>query len=201
MLTTALCAAALPFVMDPDHGLAVTSRYGGISNPTLYFFSGLVFITSFFATTGFLFGFYSEWCKQRPCVYYHSSSSRWMWVALVLTGFVVMMTATRMMIEGHCCNVDKSGIPRDWTDLTLPTKDVCNRLKVATGIGYVSFVLSVAWSLINMFLTEETSDKMQMADTGVVEVLFALWTFGATWLTFDDVKSPAMDMGNLFFFA
>jgi hypothetical protein len=202
VLTVAVWAAALPFIMDPDYNLAVTRRYGSISNPILYFFSWAAFITSFFIMMGYLFQCYSSRCSdRRPAIFSCSASSHWLWVGLVLTSFVVMMTANRMVIEGHCCKVNKdSDPPRDWSDPTLPTKEVCDRLKVAVGLGTASAVLSFAWFLVNTFLVSSKNSILMCVDTVTVGLLLVLWTFGATWLTFNENKSPGADLCNLYFF-
>lgn len=187
--------------MDPDYRLTVTSRYGDISNPILYFFSWAAIIVSYFIMVGYLMKRYSEWCERPPYAIYSSSSSPWVLVGFILTCFVVMMSANRMVIEGHCVDNDEdSDISRDWSDPTLPSKEVCNRLTSGTSAGTVSLVIYFVWLVINAIVVDEKYDGMLLIDVFLSGAMLFLWTFAAVWLTFDENESPAKDVCNLFFF-
>lgn len=196
-----MLAAALPFAMDPDHRLAVASRYGGIFNPNLYFFAWASLIMSYFIMMGCFARYHWEWCKRkhRTAGVRHFYSSFTMWCGVVMTSFVVMMSANRMIVEGTCRNDDK-GISNQtgWPD--APTSEVCDRLKTASGLATISLMVSLAWSIVNVFLFSERNDRVAVVNTFVVAALLILWTYQATWLTFDEDKSPAADVCNLFFF-
>jgi hypothetical protein len=73
---------------------------------------------------------------------------------------------------------------------------VCDRITAAISLGAISALISLVW-LAGRFVV--TKDYPSIVDAVVAAVLLALWTFGATYLTFDEEQSPAVAQGNLYF--
>lgn len=89
-----------------------------------------------------------------------------------------------MVAKGHCADAG-----RDWSDPTLPSKERCNSLRAAKGLGSCSFVLSLVWMIV---------DSIVM-DHYIVGALLAMLTFSATWLMFDTgVHSSVLDTKHLY---
>jgi hypothetical protein len=164
--------------MDPDNDLATFNRSGGIRNQNLYFFSWAATITSYFI----LFN-----CS-RHCWLNNTTRSGdttcdntlWMRAGLVLASFVVLVSGVRLYENGNCNDSDL---------------EVCDRITSAISLGAVSSVISLVW-LATPFIKK---DCPSIVDAAIVGSLLALWTFGASYLTFDKEQSPAVAQGNLYF--
>jgi hypothetical protein len=160
----------LLYTMDPNRKVAITAEYRGISNPILFFFSWAAWITSFWIMMGFPWKGHSMQQRDWPFMPYAPSSSHWVWYGFVMMSLVIVTTARCMVAKGHCADAS-----RDWSDTALPSKERCNSLRAATGLGSCSFVLSIVWLIV---------DSIVM-DHYIVGALLALLTYSASWLMFD----------------
>lgn len=75
---------------------------------------------------------------------------------------------------------------------------ICDRTKFGVSLGAISAIIGPVWILISMFWFKGSFGTM--IEFGLAMFFMIMWTFGVVLLTFDKEKSPARELGNLYFF-
>lgn len=127
LIVLAFWAAVMPALMKPDNALA-TGVGGGIVNANLYFFSWFGLAGSLLVFAHFLRTAYNVGVGTK-----NESFRGLAWAGLVLTSFVVFVTASRVCQATGCSGRDTS---------------YDRRTKFAIAVGVVSAFISLIWMFV-----------------------------------------------------
>jgi len=131
LVVLAFWAAVMPTLMNPGHQLA-TGDFGMIGDSNLYFFSWLGLIGSFVVFVRYLkaaYGLGACGAAEKDSKTFKAQT----WAGLVLTSFVVFVSASRLCQNANC-NAGNSEYDK--------------RTKLAISIGVISAVISLIWMAV-----------------------------------------------------
>jgi len=177
LVVLAFWAAVMPTLMNPGHQLA-TGDFGMIGDSNLYFFSWLGLIGSFVVFVRYLkaaYGLGACGAAEKDSKTFKAQT----WAGLVLTSFVVFVSASRLCQNANC-NAGNSEYDK--------------RTKLAISIGVISAVISLIWMAVG--------SRVHVAvDAVSTVVVVLLWIFGIIFITFGGFgTAPGAVVGNLYFF-
>lgn len=197
--TVAFWIAAMPVIMDPEHNLAVDTYIAGVSNLNLYFFSWAAFLVSFLIFMSCLTNTINNLWKEDDTTETTTTAttehrcSRSLWTGCVVMSFVVMIASSRIFNDIQCGdNINNLGVISDTYD------GLCDRTKFGVSLGAISSIIALIWMIMSMFWMKGSFGTI--LEFILVTFLMMMWTVGVVLLTFDKDKSPARDLGNLYFF-
>lgn len=186
--------------MNPDNELAIRSYSGGLLNLNLYFSSWAAFATSFLV----MVGSFSQ-CNEK-CEGSGHRCALWKWAVLIFTSFVVMVGAARMFDKWDCdvdSDIQTVNVSVFIDEVEVQVQEIdkdagCDRTKFAVSLGCISAIIALVWMVVGKFFMK--GHMGSMLDKVLVWLLLAFWTFGVAYLTFDEGKAPAQQLGNVYFF-
>lgn len=168
---------SLPFIMNPDNNIAVSTIFGipDVVNANLYFFSWVCFIC-----VVFVLGDYSQQ-QVGANVYDNTPPKTAKWFALAASSMVVLASAIEFYVSADC----SSGSIFRGTN-------TCKRTNFAIALGVLTFLLTVAFSAMSVL--KKLTAMLELFGASIVLIFYI---FGVAFVTFG--SGPGSAIGNLYF--
>lgn len=173
-LLASLWGVGLPYIMDPNNGIAVVPG-PIVSNANLYFVSWL--------TLGCVFFLASNLAQESAGYDIRMTPPKVQkWGGFSLAALIIMGSAVRLL-KADGCKGD---------DTIFSSSELCRRTRFAIALGVIGWVFGMCMS----FLTLQNISFPLVENIGST-VTFILMTFGLGFITFGN--GPGSTISNLFF--